>query len=749
MRALHAWFGERAIEERPGQTSGIDLDAFARKHEPRDTLLLFDLMCTVAAAEAGIDPRQIRQLEFAARRLWIDPVVAAAVIRRKDPSYERGREFPLTGDRIVIGSSPACDIVLPDPQVLPRHAELLRLREGWRIVDLGRTRPILVNGEPVTSSRVNEQSIIRIGPAEIRIRGDSLVVESQRGFSTLSVRRVSRTIAGFTALDDLSFTAVAGEIIAIVGPSGGGKTTLVTAIQGTALADRGEVTLDGEPFHALLQKSPTLAGDVPQDDLVLPELTVEETLHAASCLRYQVSDAVRQESVLRVLKELDIGHIRNSRIGDVLRRGVSGGQRKRVNLGQELLGDDTRVLFLDEPTSGLDPQASQDIVHLVRRLADKGRIVMLVTHDLSPEVVGQVDHLLVLARGGRMAWFGPPNEACAWFGVATPDALFHRLRDRSPQEWAEAYSGSDAARTWLHTREAALQLGLLGASAPVDAPRAGRPTVGRQLRTLIGRYSTSKWRDRTGLLVLAAQPPVLAAGLGIVYPGVASGTVFVLTLSCMWFGMFASVRELIADRVMWRRERRLGVSVLAYLGSKVAVLGTITALQCLLMVGLCWTLINFAANGYSFGSLFAVCTLTGWAGMGLALVVGALWTSSEAAVGSLPILLVPQLLFSSILVSLRHMDPLSTKLSWLTIQRYSLDAALKTGTQFEQPSKFTTEWERRDLTGALYQLGLKPAEAENMGVPWWVLLAALGGWALGLVSLAGVLIWARDRPPSR
>ena len=163
------------------------------------------------------------------------------------------------------------------------------------------------------------------------------------------------------------------------------KTTLLNAINGVAPADSGRVMLNGHSFHKLLQEDRSLIGIVPQDDLVLPELTVEEALYYSGRLRLSADSTEEeiQRQVERVLQELDIMHIRSSRIGDALKRGISGGQRKRVNLGQELLSQNTKILFLDEPTSGLDPRASQEIVKLVRGLADRGRIVFLVTHDLT------------------------------------------------------------------------------------------------------------------------------------------------------------------------------------------------------------------------------------------------------------------------------------------------------------------------------------------------------------------------------
>ena len=108
--------------------------------------------------------------------------------------------------------------------------------------------------------------------------------------------------------------------------------------------------------------------------------------------------------------------------------------------------------------SGLDPRASQDIMSLTRQLADSGRIVFLVTHDLTPQVMAQVDHLLVLAPGGRLAYFGPPAEACRWFGVATPDAIFNRFGDRSPEDWSKTYREGSDAEKYVQTREQLLNL---------------------------------------------------------------------------------------------------------------------------------------------------------------------------------------------------------------------------------------------------------------------------------------------------
>ena len=176
----------------------------------------------------------------------------------------------------------------------------------------------------------------------------------------------------------------------------------------------------------------------------------------------------------------------------------------------------TRVLFLDEPTSGLDPRASQDIARRVRQLADNGRIVFLVTHDLTPEIMAAVDHMLVIAPGGRLAFFGPPTQACIWFGSTTPDGVFNRFGDRPPEEWAASYRVSESARRFVDTREQLLHLDGVRRSEEQGEPH--RRSLWTQFRAQLSRYARVKLRDKTGMAVLAAHPPLRAAVMWVVFP---------------------------------------------------------------------------------------------------------------------------------------------------------------------------------------------------------------------------------------
>ena len=191
----------------------------------------------------------------------------------------------------------------------------------------------------------------------MRRHGERLHIRALDVPSVLSARSLSRSRpGGARLLDSVSFTAFTGEVVAIVGPSGAGKTTLLQALSGDDRTAEGDLRFDGQDFHALLQADPSLVGIVPQDDVLHGELSVRESLDHAARLRLpaSVSDAQRDEAVARVLEQLGLEDLGDHRVGSAARRGVSGGQRKRVNLGHALVSPSTRVLFLDEPTSGLD-----------------------------------------------------------------------------------------------------------------------------------------------------------------------------------------------------------------------------------------------------------------------------------------------------------------------------------------------------------------------------------------------------------
>ncbi len=733
LRAFGARFGsgpEQAL--RAAVAEELDLQGFTERYGTAEALLLLDAWFGIAAVDGVIDEQEIAQLEVAAQKLGIDGMLVSALFRKHDSRYATGDfRFELSGDRYVIGSSSAAHIRLPDPLVGRRHCQLVRDSEGWRVVDIDSGRPTLLDGNPITSAPFTPGRVLRVGSYALELdpSGSVLTAYGESSFSALSIRHLKRKIGRTTLLDDVSFTVFSGEVIAVVGPSGAGKTTLLNAIAGIAPPDSGDVILDGDNFHKLLNVDRSLIGNVPQDDVVHEELTVEEALDYAGQIRFPSGTKgrdIRQE-VQRVLSELDIEHIRRSRIGSAVKRGISGGQRKRVNLGQELLTRSTRVLFLDEPTSGLDPQTAADIVGLIRQLADGGRIVFLVTHDVNPTIMGLIDHLMVLAPGGRLAWFGPPEEGCEYFGVASPDEIFSRLTDRTPEEWGEEYRSGPAFRTFVRTREHLL--GLDGVEVSSADPRNRRKKSWlSQYFTLTRRYARVKRRDLAGMFVLLAQAPILGVAMWIVFPAADINSCFMLALSTLWFGASASVRELIAERPIWRRESRVGLRSGPYLASKLTVLGFIVGVQCVILATMNFALLGMWGLGFSWFALTFVSVLTGWVGMAMGLLMSSVFASSEAAVGTLPLLLIPQITFGGLIVKVKEMGLLAKAISYLMIVRYSFDAIIKTGDRLTVPARrgLDRDLDGRSISGSLWELGFKAtSDADDMGFPLVILCCLL------------------------
>ncbi len=730
--------------------------AFADDHGLGAALLLLDALFGVATAEGEISSEELQRLEGIAAALGVDPTLMRRFEGRWVPSLARGDQVvELSGDRLSIGRAEDCAIHLDDPEVAAHHATLLRQGGHWWIEAATSQVPTFIEDRPVNREQVGAADRIRVGQYWLRLVPDleQVHVFSTTASSALTVRDVVVSIpvseGRKTILEDISFTVFSGELVALIGPSGSGKTTLLTAISGIRPPDAGEVLLDGEPFHPLLAANRNLVGEVPQEDIVHPSLTVQESLWYSARLRLapDLAESEVAAQVDRVLGELDIGHIRDNPIGDANRRGISGGQRKRVNLGQELLSRSTHVLFLDEPTSGLDPHGSREIVRLVRDLADGGRIVFLVTHDLSERVVRMVDQLLVLTAGGRLAFFGPPAEACAHFGVERVDEIFAAMQGREPAEIAACFDSSDSHRRYVRTRERVLGIGPARPGKNVAASTESRPAGRlRQLGFLMRRYGKVKLRDRGGMAILLLQAPILAVIMALVFPKVDPSALFIISLATLWFGCSAAVREVIAELPILRRERRAGLRMLPYLGSKALVLLGICAIQCLLLVGLLYPLMGMAEYGFSLPKLYGVALLTGAVGIGLGMAVSCAFSSSEAAVGTLPLILIPQIVFGGLIVYVKEMPTVATYLSHLTATRWSFNALLRTCDELVKPGGAAFERVEVPASAVLYLLGFKTTtDVLDTGLSLWTLCGILAGMAVLFFATAVVTLKVRER----
>ena len=381
---------------------------------------------------------------------------------------------------------------------------------------------------------------------------------------------------GRQLLSNVSFSARPGSLTAIIGPSGAGKSTLAKLVGGAITPTAGEVSFAGHDLHAEYASLRHRIGLVPQDDVVHHQLTLDGALRFAAELRLpHATKDQRREAVRRVLEELELTSHAHTRVDK-----LSGGQRKRASVAMELLIGPS-LLILDEPTTGLDPALDRQVMTMLRRLANAGRVVLVVTHCLT--YLDVCDQVVFLAPGGKTAYCGPAREIGTALGSTN---------------WADLFATVAADPDAAH-REFAARCRAEAPAARVSRPRPAsslRPAPSRllhQMCTVARRQVRLIAADRGYFLFLAVLPFVLGA-LALLVPGhVGLGTanprgegadepvqiVFLLSISAVFMGTALTIRDLVGERTIFRREQAVGLSATAYLLAKIAVYAVTAALQ--------------------------------------------------------------------------------------------------------------------------------------------------------------------------
>ena len=468
-----------------------------------------------------------------------------------------------------IGRANDNDIVLTDLGVSRHHAELRNVGDGrFVIVDLDSSNGTFLNGARVIfTSPVTEQDIIGIGPATFRLFGGELRQFIDSGDVSLIAQDLTvRLPGGRVLLDRVSFPIGERSLVAVIGPSGAGKTTLLRALTGMAPATEGAVLYDHRDLYSHYAELRHRIGLVPQEDVIYPHLTPRRALGYAAELRFpgDTSDEERSVRVQEVLHELKLDQTTKDRpepAADTPAASLSGGEKKRVNIALELLTKPS-VLFLDEPTSSLDVELKEDVVDSMRELAQDGRTIIMVTHDL--EYLDKCDRVLVLKPGGQMVFYGPSDEGLRYFGKSRWTEVYRALRTEPERDWAGEFEQSSCYLQYVAS-------GLTGqvpysARSPSEPPPAPRSRLA-QLAILCRRYTALIAADRGFLISLAVVPIVfgalvrlLAGRQGLVGPRNtnAETTLLFLALIAVLGGAAGSVRELIKERAMYVRERTAG-----------------------------------------------------------------------------------------------------------------------------------------------------------------------------------------------
>lgn len=653
----------------------------------------------------SVSPDDIVVLGLTGQLPWpVDEIEKEAHPKPRSPvTMQFGRQ------EIVIGRDPECDFVFDHPLVSRRHARLTWTSSGKFVEDLGSSNGTFVNGKPIHQlTQVSTGDVICLGSFELRLNLQGLIEPNDlRGKLKVEVRSVKVAVPGKTLIEGVTMVIRPGEFVGLMGPSGAGKTTLMNAMNGYQRPSQGEILFNGESLYRHYARFATRIGYVPQDDIIHRDLTVGEALYYTARLRLP-SDSTDEDIEIRVrsvLEQLGLSEVRNVLIGSADKKGISGGQRKRVNLAMELLTDPL-VLFLDEPTSGLSSEDALMVMRVLRNLADSGKTILLTIHQPSLEVFRLLDKLTIISKDsgtsdpGQLAYFGPAypnavhffNPDRSWTPdiVPSPDEILRGLGQRPTREWAERYQNSEYVQSSVSGPNT-MNYGQTLATIKTTSYKVLFKLNVVQWYTLIRRYATIKRRDLWNSAILVAQAPIVAILTAMTFGKRASQdpvsslnnwmevgnavpvSMFILVLSGVWFGCSNSVREIVGEWSIYRRERMVNLTIPAYIGSKFAVLGLISIVQIFILVGIVY--FGCSLKGPFVLHCISLLLVT-WVGIGLGLTVSAIAKTSEAAIALMPMVLLPMVMLGGVMMPVYDMPKVTQPIANMMPSRWAFTALI-------------------------------------------------------------------------
>lgn len=482
----------------------------------------------------------------------------------------------------------------------------------------------------------------------------------------------------------MSFTLQSGQLVAIMGSSGTGKTTLLSILNGSIRPQQGSVTVNG---HDISEKGARdIIGFVPQDDLLIEELTVYENLFYAAKLCFRgISDEEAGARVSGLLAELGLEGTRDLRVGSPINKVISGGQRKRVNIALELLRD-PGIIFIDEPTSGLSSSDSETVMNLLKEQTYKGKLIIVNIHQPSSDIFKLFDRLWILDKGGYPVYDGNPIEAITYFkkaanyadaeisacslcGNVNPEIILNILDEKvlddsghitsirkvTPREWHRKYLESNTEAD----RPAVVE----------DLPGSGqrKPSAAAQCLLFLKRNIRTKMADVQYLFITLLSAPFLAAVVSLLTRYTPPGEtyslmenknfvsyLFMSVIVAIFTGMIASAEEIFKDRALLKREKFVGLSRSSYLWSKIIFVAGVSAAQTFL-----YTVtgnIIMGINGM-FLIYWTILFLSSFLSSLTGLVLSQTLKSIVSIYITIPLLLIPQILLCGLVVKFEDLTP--------------------------------------------------------------------------------------------
>lgn len=637
--------------------------------------------------------------------------------------------MPIGTGGVIGRAAGQVEFVLDHPHVSRRHARLTTTDGRVLLHDLGSANGTFVNGRRVTRQlALDRGDRIDVGPFSMEFDGAALVSRSRSNNIELTARQLKRVVKDrstgkpLTLLDDVSLVFRPREFVCLLGPSGSGKTTLLAMLSGRNPPDKGTVLVNGEDLYANFAAMKQDIAVVPQKDVLHDSLGVATALRFTAELRLP-PDTSRAEVAGSVADILEVVGL-NKRHGTLIRH-LSGGQIKRASLANELMAKPS-LLFLDEVTSGLDEQTDRDMMELFRQVADSGKTVVCITHSLA-NVEAACNLVAILTEGGRLAFVGTPAEARRYFGIDRLGEVYRKLAERPAADWQVQFKASPLYARYVRERLADQPDDDQAAGAAAIEPRTP-VSPWRQARILMQRY-VAIWRgDTMALLAMLGQALLVAVLLGAVFGQLktvenplerAQRTVnllFLLNVSCFWFGCNNAAKELVKERLIYTRERDYNLRIDSYYASKLVVLVLIAVAQASLLFGVISRWCDPPVTG---GWLWLLLVVQAVAGTALGLLISALAETEDVAAALVPIAVLPQLILAGVIA------PVSGPVQWIA------------------RGLVTAYWSEKSLDSLLPADYRELLKLEQPGVPR--ALAFVTAHILVFAAAAAVALWRRDR----
>ncbi|MGA3171829.1 MAG: ATP-binding cassette domain-containing protein, partial [Chthoniobacteraceae bacterium] len=573
-------------------------------------------------------------------------------------------------------------------------------------------RPILVGETPVrNSASLADGDTIRIDTGQVlRCNFSERIIEEERNIiSTLELRDLNhRFHEGETALDSISFSVTRGEMVCVMGASGCGKSTLMRVLAGQLQPQQGDVLLNGQSLYHELDSLRGYVAHIPQEDAFDEHLTIEENLEFAAAIRApHLTNSDRSRRIDGKLVELGLSERRNNLVGNQSNKVLSGGERKRLNIGLDMIGSADVFLF-DEPTSGLSSKDAEHVIDIIRSMAHN-KIVLVTIHQPTSKIFQMFSKALLLDKGGKLVFFGTPHEMLEYFasaeheqqfgtelggcpacGTTRPEFIFDVLetplrdlsgdiiyeenlegqlvpaRRFSPDYWRDKY---ESFRLLQDMRQVAVRKQAPAALPPAPVKRhdaiRGRDEW-TQFRTLLKRALISKMRIRGNLLTTIVEAPLLAALIGVVLRYSADGSaydfasayhiptyLFLSLTVAMFLGLTNSCDDIIRDRIVLQRERNLNVRLPYYIFAKTGTLALFAALQCALFVLIGNAILEIRGM---FWPSFFFNFITALAGIAMGLFISSLVEDGKTAANIVPLILIPNIILGGALIKYEDMN---------------------------------------------------------------------------------------------